>query len=66
MCVSKQHNTAFLIDVAAPGDNRFVQKVNEKCDKLSSVKSICNSQYLKIPIFLKSFFKFKACSEVLL
>ena len=36
--VSHQHNAAFLIDVAVPGDSRLSQKINEKCEKYRDLK----------------------------
>jgi len=38
VCVSHQHSTAFLIDVAVPGDSRISQKINEKREKYTDLK----------------------------
>jgi len=36
--ISNRHKTAFLIDVAIPGDSRLAHKVNEKRDKYTDLK----------------------------
>ena len=38
MCISNQHNTAFLIDVAVPGYSRLAQKIIEKHERYTDLK----------------------------
>ena len=38
VCLSYHHKTAYVINVAVLGDSRFIQKVNEKCERYIDLK----------------------------
>ena len=38
VCLSYHNKTAYVIDIAVPGDSRLTQKVNEKCERYTDQK----------------------------
>ena len=38
VCLSNLNKTAYVIDIAVPGDSRLTQKVNEKCERYTDQK----------------------------
>ena len=38
VCLSYHQKTAYVIDIAVPGDNRLIQKANENCERYTGLK----------------------------
>ena len=38
VCINHHQKTAFIIDIAIPGESRFTQKINEKCKRYTDLK----------------------------
>jgi len=68
MHVSHQDNTAFIIDVAVPGDNRLTQKINEKREKYTNLKielqRMWNMCAVVVPIVIRSLGSIPVCLAV--
>ena len=65
LCVSHEHNTAYLIDVAVPGDSRLSQKINEKRQKYTDLKTeiqrMWNMRAVVVPLVIGSLGSIPTC-----